>query len=116
MDLAAMTAFFAAVFILIILAVVILYLNYKLLSMLRQNHPQKWRELGSPSLIINNSIQNNVAVLRFLKNKEYVSIGDKRVTTISRLLWRLGLIYLGLLVVVLISFLISLPNQKAQGF
>jgi len=96
----------------IVFVVVIICLNYQLLFLLRKNHPEKWRELGSPTLVMNNSIKNNLAVLKFLNNQEYLGLKDHKLTKISRLLWNLSRIYLVLLVIVIFLFLINLIGDR----
>ena len=97
--------FFFLIIVLAAFAVVIIYLNYQLLTLLRNNHPTKWHELGSPTLILNNSIKNNMAVLKFLKNKDYLELSDQKLAKVSRLLWSMGLIYLFLLLMVVSLFI-----------
>jgi hypothetical protein len=36
-----------------------------------------WEQLGEPSLLLNNNIKNNLAVLRFLLKQEYRNTKDK---------------------------------------
>lgn len=100
--------FFFSIAVLAVFAVVIIYFNYQLLVLLRKNYPIKWRDLGSPTLIINNSIKNNMAVLKFLKNKEYLEMNNQRLTKVSRLLWNMGLFYLFLLIMLMLLFLAKL--------
>jgi hypothetical protein len=53
-------------------------LQHRFLSRLRTRHAQTWEALGRPTLFLNNSIGNSLAVLRFLWRREYQSLGDHR--------------------------------------
>jgi hypothetical protein len=94
-------------------ALVGIILNYKFLSLLKARHFEKWRELGSPSLGIgmNNSIKNNVAILTFLKNKEYIKINDSELIKSAKILWNYGIFYLIFFVVAIILFIINIKRQ-----
>ena len=90
--------------ILVFTAIFGIVLNYKFLSLLKERHFEKWKELGSPSLGMNNSIKNNVVILAFLKNKEYIKINDSELTKSAKILWNYSIFYLIFFVVVIILF------------
>lgn len=48
----------------------------RLFRKLEGKHVAVYESLGSPSLFLNNSIQNNVLVLRWLWRKEFEGLGD----------------------------------------
>jgi hypothetical protein len=56
----------------------ILYLALvrRLLVHLETNHAATWRQLGEPSLFLNNTLRNNLLLLRYLWDKEYLSLPD----------------------------------------
>lgn len=91
---------------LIIFAVVGIYLHYKLIYLLREKHNEKWKALGCPMLLINNSIKNNIAILSFLKNKEYLKLNDLQLIRISNILWNFSWIYLVFFVITISLFVI----------
>ena len=92
--------------ILIFAAIFGIVLNYKFLSLLKERHFEKWKELGSPSLAMNNSAGNNLAVLKFLKNREYIKLSDTKLTKIAQVLWNYGMLYLVFFVGAIILFAI----------
>jgi hypothetical protein len=91
----------------LMVAVVIgLIAHWAMLKLMRERHPAIWSELGSPSLFMNNSVQNGMAVLRYLWRRTYLGTQDEafiRICTFNR--WY-GLLYLAVFVVLL--FLVPL--------
>src|SRR4030095_5262182 len=53
-------------------------LQYVFLSRLRTRHAQTWEALGRPTLFLNNSVSNSLAVLRFLWRREYRGLADEQ--------------------------------------
>jgi hypothetical protein len=52
------------------------YLIFQLFKTLETRFPELWAQLGKPSLIMNNSISNNLAIFSFLWNKKYRAQND----------------------------------------
>ena len=92
----------------VIFAIVGLLLNYKFLGYLREKHIEKWKELGKPTLFINNSVQNNIKTLRFLKNREYLDLNDNLLNQKAKFLWNYNCLYLGFFVTLIALFFIKL--------
>jgi hypothetical protein len=55
-----------------------------LLAYLKRAHPMVWVELGSPSLLLNNSIRNNWLSIKFLWSARHRELHDEK---LSRLVW-----------------------------
>lgn len=72
------------------------------LRYLRLNHSATWQHLGSPSLVMNNTIINNNSVLRWLWKKEYLELEDSRLTRFAQSIIVFQVFYLGLFLVVLL--------------
>jgi hypothetical protein len=53
-----------------------LFMIANLLSRLKDSHADVWESLGSPSLLLNNNLQNNRLVLGWLWGKEYLDLDD----------------------------------------
>ena len=53
-----------------------LTLGISFLLYLKHKHRSIWEELGSPSLIYNNSFKNNIAVMKYLWKKIYKKTND----------------------------------------
>jgi hypothetical protein len=68
-----------AALILIYLAVVGYFMNY-----LKRAHREIWLGLGSPSIILNNSIGNGFLTLRFLFSGKYKTLNDPK---LAYLVW-----------------------------
>jgi hypothetical protein len=52
------------------------YLCATLFSYLSKKHPDTYREMGSPSLIMNNTPRNNMSFLSFILRNKYSAISD----------------------------------------
>ena len=94
----------------LLMAIFGIVLYYKFLVLLKEKHFEIWEELGSPALFTNNSIKNNLRILGFLKNREYIEIKDVQLTKISQLLWNYSLTYLILFTIALFVFIIKLTK------
>jgi hypothetical protein len=67
---------FIAFVILVVCCVLGLWLHHRFLSALRERHSGIWKELGSPTLIANNSPQSFFAIRRFLRKMPALNISD----------------------------------------
>ena len=61
-----------------------LYLRSKILNLLRESHEEIWKELGSPSLVQNNSFENGVATLRFIWGRGHRRLNDPSLDQLMR--------------------------------
>ena len=52
----------------------------RLVSRLKDHHNSKWKELGAPSLIMNNSIGNTTKLSIFLLRNDYKKLDDDVLT------------------------------------
>lgn len=95
---------------LIIFAITGICIHYRFLSLLKEKLPEKWKALGCPTLIINNSIKNNIAILKFLKDKEYLKINNPELIRVAQLLWNISRIYIVLFITTALLFIINLKN------
>jgi Trk-type K+ transport system membrane component len=83
-------------------------LHADFLRELRSRHPAVWESLGRPTLFMNNSIANGLAVMRFLWRKEYEALNDRDFAQKARVLRTLSIAYLFLFaVIVVIQFYVS---------
>jgi hypothetical protein len=87
-------------------------LYHGFLTYLKLNHSEKWKELGSPTLFVNNSMKTNLIIFSFLKNKEYLKMNDFSLIKISRRLWNYGIIYSLFFAALLVLFAINLGGNK----
>ena len=73
------------------------------LRLLRTRHEERWISPGKPSLILNNSIANGIAVMRFLWRREYMELEDQQITRLCgfMLVYQIGwFLLVGLLVII----------------
>ena len=102
-----MSALLLSLFItLVVAAVVGLGLQHRLLTRLRTHHVLTLEALGRPTLIINNSLTNSVAVLRFLWRRDYRALDDSQLVRLAGRLRVILVVYV-LLFVSIIAFVIS---------
>lgn len=107
-----MEKYFPLAFVVLVISMMFGYfLYYRFLIYLKEKHFEKWKELGSPTLFKNNSIQTNLAVIAFLKNKDYRSMGDPELTKKSRFLWNFDVIYLIYFSLTLLLFAFGIVEQ-----
>jgi hypothetical protein len=68
---------------------------------MRSRHPRVWESLGRPTLVMNNSISNGLAFLRFLWRRDYDALDDPEFARLGRQLRTFTFAYLILLAAVL---------------
>lgn len=61
---------------------------------LKKEHSEKWNELGRPTIILNNSIKNNISMSFFIKNREYEKLNDPELTRLGNKVRRQMMLYL----------------------
>lgn len=94
------------VFGVLICAVIIgLYLSHRVYKILENRHPEKYEAMGKPSLIMNNSISNNISFIKFLFKREWRELDDPALSKLSLFLLIFSLAYL----IGLVCLIISIP-------
>ena len=74
-----------------LMALIAVYLVsvWRLQDYMRREHPELWKELGSPDVVFNNTLTNTPKFLAFLRQSASVSINDdvleSKVRTCNRL-------------------------------
>jgi len=84
---------------LIILVIIGIALHYTFLKRLRYQFPDIWQELGSPTIFLNNSIQNSLKTQGFLWKKKYAELADSQFVRLCNTLRMVTLFYIIYLVV-----------------
>ena len=79
-----------------------------MLSNLRKRHPEVWEDLGSPTLINNNTIRNGLRVQKFLLKKEYKGLNDPEFEKQADSLRTFGTFYLGFFILVFVLIATSI--------
>jgi hypothetical protein len=73
---------------------------HRMYKLLRTRHPEKYEEIGKPSLIMNNTFSNNISFIRFLFGRQWKSMNDEGLATLGNVmlvfftLYSLGLVLL----------------------
>lgn len=69
-----------------ILAITIIYMAFfgYLLNYLKKVHRKTWIDLGSPSIILNNSIRNGFLSFGFLFGSKYRALNDQK---LNKMIW-----------------------------
>ena len=71
---------------------------------LRKSHADHYREIGEPSLFLNNSITKGFGVVRYLLNRGYLLVPDERVKQLGEYSRRLFIVASVLFGLVLLLF------------
>lgn len=95
-----------AIVALAILLALNLYLRSKFLKLLRESHEEVWKELGSPSLVKNNSFENGVATLRFIWEHGHRKLNDPALNQLARMERKLHIIQ-GVVLFIALSLMVS---------
>jgi|GEM_PF-3377683 hypothetical protein len=96
--------------VLAVFACVGFFLNYRFLAYVREKYPDRWNELGSPSVLMPNSVKINLAVMSFLWRGKYLEIGDGYLTKLCGWLRVFSLAYLVLFGVVVALFCVVISS------
>ncbi|RJQ49598.1 MAG: hypothetical protein C4538_02015 [Nitrospiraceae bacterium] len=98
---------FPTIFLTIVIAGIVgLIITHKFFLILKEKHLETWNELGKPTLFFNNSIKNNLLVVKFLKTKKYLELHDSLLTKKSQLLWKYYIVYLILFITTFLILII----------
>lgn len=71
---------------LICAALVWFILCHRMFGILQTRQPQRYAEMGKPSLIKNNSLSNNLAFLKFLLRRDWKTLDDEGVALLGNTL------------------------------
>ena len=52
--------------------------------MLEIRHPEKYMAMGKPSLIMNNSLSNNISFMKFLFKREWKELNDENLASLGK--------------------------------
>jgi hypothetical protein len=89
-----------------------LVLQHIFLSRLRSRHLQTWEALGRPTLFLNNSITNSLAVLRFLWRGDYRALGDREFARFACFLRGYMAAYFVLFVLFIVVFMANSGSHR----
>ena len=102
-------AFTIAFAILCGLVLVWLVLVKVLFRRLQRGHPAKYKAMGEPSLLWNNSAKTGWAMLRFLFRREHKELGDPVLSRLSDFMLVFVCAYVALFVAIIVGVLLFVP-------
>ena len=79
---------------------------------LEQRHPQKYSEMGSPSLFLRNNLENNWKFAKYLWKNEYRKLEDSVLSRISEFMKVFIVLYLLIFFGPMVSFIVPLLLNK----
>ena len=88
------------------------YLCNKLFKTLKLKYPQKYEEIGKPSLIMNNSIGNNILFLKFILKNEYKVLQDSSLNSLCGFMKIFFIVYTSVFLAWLAFFILAIRTQK----
>jgi hypothetical protein len=99
---------FAAAFVMIIIW---LGCCARLFALLKVRQPEKYKQMGEPSVIMNNSIRNNMAFMRFLFRREDRALGDPGITRFTGFMFYYFFVVLAVYLFLVISIFMIAPTK-----
>jgi len=81
------------------------YLCHKMFGILRIRHPEKYEAMGKPTLIMNNSISNNLSFMKFLFKREWQELNDDGLASLGKGM----LVFLVIYTAIFFSLFFSVP-------
>ncbi|WP_447894329.1 hypothetical protein [Vreelandella sp. GE22] len=70
--------------VLFFLVLVWFFLCHRLFKILASRHPVKYKSMGSPSVVLNNSPSSSLILFKFLFKKEWKSLNDLGLAALSK--------------------------------
>ena len=96
-----MSTTFIGLFAVLFLSVFVwFFLVVRLFKLLKSEHPEKYREMGEPTLFWNNSPKTSWELMKFLLKRDYIDMNDPKLSTLGNamlvffVLYTLGFLYL----------------------
>jgi hypothetical protein len=87
----------------------------RLFKLLETRHPEKYNAMGRPSLIMNNSLSNNISFMKFLFKQEYRELNDHSIQKLGQVMRAFSLVYMsGFLFLVIAFLLLATPLGHAR--
>jgi hypothetical protein len=86
------------------------FLCNKMFKKLALKHPEKYEAMGKPSLIMNNSLSNNISFMKFLFKREWRDLNDQSVASLGKIMSVFIALYLALFLVIFISVPLGLAQ------
>lgn len=95
-----------------LLIVAYLVLLEMLFYRLRSEYADHYREIGAPSLFLNNSISKGFGVVRYLLDKGYLAVSDRRINRLGEYARRLFYVITGVFCLALLLYAVFAITSK----
>ena len=59
------------------------FLCYRMFKILETRHPETYEAMGKPSLLMNNSISNNISFIKFLFTRSWKGLNDEGLASLG---------------------------------
>lgn len=79
---------------------------------LEKSHPEKYIEIGRPSLVLRNNLENNWLFMKFMWRSDYLVLNDPLLTRICSVMKALLCAYGLLFIAMVLSVFYSIPTLK----
>ncbi len=79
------------------------FLVWRLFNILKEDHPEKFESMGSPTLFCNNSPRTSVKLMKFIFKRQYLELESSRVLKLGNVMFAFAIIYIGLFLLLFIG-------------
>lgn len=83
-----------------------MYMSNKLFKMLKNRHPEIYKSMNRPDVILNNSPNTGIKLMNFISNRKHKTLNDKELSRLSDFM----LIYFFLYIIAIIIFIFVIPS------
>lgn len=83
-----------------------MYMSNKLFKMLKNRHPEIYKSMNRPDVILNNSPNTGIKLMNFISNRKHKTLNDKELSRLSDFM----LIYFFLYIIAVIIFIFVIPS------
>jgi hypothetical protein len=84
----------------------------KLLRILKERHTSIWRSLGSPTLLMNNTISNQKLMMAYINKKDYLNSKDQELIRLASFLRFFYKLYIAFFILIFITFLLLILRSN----
>ena len=88
------------------------YLVHSLYKLLSDNHQALYKEMGEPTLFLNNTPRSGIALMKFIFRKQYKARGDIKLEKLGAVMFALFITYIVLLAFAIVAILAITQNAK----
>jgi hypothetical protein len=94
---------------LFVMVLIWFWLTHKLFKMLSASHPSLYKEMGEPSLFMNNTPGTVMALFKFLFGRRYLGTGNKALEKHGGTMFAFAIVYIALFLALILSSVLLAP-------